>query len=89
MFSNTTMALSINIPTASAMPPRLMMFSVMSKASISTNVPSTEAGMVAVTISVLRTSFRNRYSTSTANNAPMMAADCTSSMAAVMKSAWL
>ena len=60
MFSSTTMALSISMPTANAIPPRLMMFNVMSKTSISTNVASTETGMVAVTISVLRTCFRKR-----------------------------
>ena len=64
------------------------MFSVMSKASIRMKVASTDTGMVAVTISVLRTSFRNRYRTITAKIAPMIAADRTSSMAAEMNSAW-
>ena len=54
------MALSMSMPTANAMPPRLMMLRVMSKASINTKVASTDTGMVAVTINVLRTSFKNR-----------------------------
>ncbi len=45
MFSSTTMLLSTSMPTPSASPPRLMMFSETPARSSRLNVPITEMGM--------------------------------------------
>ena len=45
MFSSTMMELSTSIPTPSAIPPRLMMFSETPNASISAKAPTTEMGI--------------------------------------------
>ncbi len=64
------MALSMSIPTASAIPPRLITFSEMSQERISPKVTMTEAGIVSATISVARILFKNKRSTKTASRAP-------------------
>ena len=88
MLSSTTTALSTSMPTASAMPPSDMMLSVMSKAYISTNVPSTETGIAMLLISVARASRRNAYSTRIASRPPIRAEVLTSLMAASMNVDW-
>ena len=52
MFSSTTMALSINIPTAKAMPAKLMIFRFRPKRFMNMNVPMILIGIVAATIMV-------------------------------------
>jgi len=60
MFSSTTTALSTSMPTANAMPARLMTLSVRWKAARARNVPITLTGIESVTMSVERTLRRNR-----------------------------
>ena len=74
------------MPTASAIPPRLITFNVMLSRSIKPKVTITDAGIVIATISVLRRSLRNRKSTRIASPAPKMAAVLTSLIAALINS---
>ena len=88
MFSRTTIALSTNKPTASAIPPRDMMFKLRSVRSIRANVPITETGIVTPTINVALALPRKPYRTITANKAPNIAADLTSLTAERMNCDW-
>ncbi len=70
MFSRTTMASSMTIPTASASASSVMMLRVKSIAHISAKVPMMEMGMASAAMSVLRALPRKRSTTSAASTAP-------------------
>ena len=88
MFSSTTIELSTSMPTASAIPPRDMMFSDTSLRYISRNVPITETGIATPVIVVARESLRKPYSTMMAMMPPRIAAFFTSSTADEMNRDW-
>ena len=77
MFSMTTTELSTSIPTPSARPDRLRMFSVMPVKYISTMANSTLSGMLMATTSVGRRSLRKSASTMIASTAPSIRLDST------------
>ena len=85
MASSTTMALSTSMPTPRARPPSDMMFSDVPVWYIMKNVATTEMGMEAPMIMVLRRSLRKNSSTRMAKKPPMPALFSTSLMEAWMK----
>ncbi len=70
MFSRTTMELSTIMPTPMAMPPRDIMFSVRSKARISTNTVRMQMGMDTAIVSVAPPRRRNSSTTRAASSSP-------------------
>ena len=70
MFSSTTTALSISMPTAKAMPARLITLSVRLKAASARNVPITLTGIDIATISVERMFRRNNRSVPSVSSPP-------------------
>ena len=70
MFSSTTIASSTTRPTATARPPRVMMFRVIPVTCITTSAVSTDSGMLTAATSVERRLNRNRKIVITANRAP-------------------
>ncbi len=81
ILSSTTMALSTSIPMPRAKPPSDKMLSEISKKYMSRKLPTTDTGMVLPMMSVLRTSWRNKYSTSMASKPPSQAVLSTCRMA--------
>lgn len=70
MFSSTTMVLSTNRPSTSAMPPRVMLL-MLCPVAMSNNTPvSTESGSTVTAMNDDRTSPRKSNSTSTTNTKP-------------------
>ena len=88
MFSSTTMLLSTNNPTASAIPPKLIMFKLISLAYIRLKVAITDTGIETEIITVAQKSLRKRYSTNMAKIPPITAADFTLSIACLMNTLW-
>ena len=70
MFSSTTIASSITIPTASVMPSSVMLFSENPMMFISVNEEMIDAGMASAEISTARMLRMNTITTIVANNAP-------------------
>ena len=70
MFSSTTIASSITMPTASASASSVIMLSVKPCNHISAKVPMIEIGIASAAMSVLRTLPRNSSTTSAASSAP-------------------
>ena len=70
MFSRTTIASSTTRPTATARPPRVMMFRVIPVACMITRAARIESGMLTAATIVERTLNRNRKIVRTANRAP-------------------
>ena len=70
MFSSTTIAASITMPTAKANPAKEMTFRLRPAAFNMMNVASREMGMAAAMMSVALTRRRNHHSTPTARNIP-------------------
>ena len=70
MFSSTTIASSITMPTASASASSVIMFSVKPIAHISANVPMIEIGIASAAMNVLRALPRNTSTISAAKSAP-------------------
>ena len=84
MFSSTTTELSISMPTANAMPARLITLSVRSKAARARKVPITLTGIDIATISVERTFRRNRSRVPSVSRPPTRMLSFTSPMAESM-----
>ena len=84
MFSSTTTALSISIPTAKAMPARLITLSVRSKAASARNVPITLTGIESATMSVERMLRRNTRSVPSVSRPPTRMLSFTRPMAESM-----
>ncbi len=72
MFSSTTMASSMTMPTASVMPSSVMLFSVNPIRSISVNVEMIDAGMASAEISTARRLRMKNITTTAANRLPKM-----------------
>ncbi len=70
MFSSTTIASSMTMPTASASASSVMMLSVKPMSHIPMNVPMIDVGIASAAISVLRKLPRNSSTTSDASSAP-------------------
>ncbi len=70
MFSSTTMASSMTMPTASASASSVMVFSVKPMSHMPMNVPMIDVGIASAAISVLRKLPRNSSTTSAASSAP-------------------
>ncbi len=81
MFSSTTIELSTTMPTAKAIPARLMTLSVRPKKFISRKVPTIEIGIAAATTKVLERLRRKTSSTRIARVPPTSRFCCTSPMA--------
>ena len=79
MFSSTTMASSMTMPTASASASSVMMLSVKPIAHISAKVPMMEIGMASAAMIVLRTLPRKMSTTSAAKSAPRTRCSLTAS----------
>ena len=75
MFSISTVASSTRMPTASASPPSVMMFSVWPRAQSATIATRIDSGMLIVTISVLRHEPRNSRISSPVSDAAISALD--------------
>lgn len=84
MFSSTTTELSIRMPTAKAMPARLITLSVRSKAARARNVPITLTGIDIATISVERTFLRKISSVPSVSRPPTRMLSLTRPMAESM-----
>jgi hypothetical protein len=83
-FSSTTIALSTTIPTAKAMPARLMTFTLRPMATMNTTAPITEIGIDSAMIPALRNDRRKRSNTSTAREPPIQMLLRTSASASSM-----
>ncbi len=70
MFSSTTIASSMTMPTASVMPSSVMLFSVKSIARISVNVAMIEAGMASQAMITARRLRMKNMTTSPARKLP-------------------
>ncbi len=79
MFSSTTIASSMTMPTASASASSVMVFSVNPISHISRNVPMIEVGMASAAMMVLRKFPRNSSTTSDARNDPRIRCSRTAS----------
>ncbi len=88
MDSSTTMALSTNMPTPRARPPRDMMFKDTSSRNMGAKVVATEIGIARAMTRVGTTLRRKTQITSTDNRAPSSAESRTSFTAAAMKVDW-
>jgi uncharacterized membrane protein len=86
MFSSTTIALSTTIPTAKAIPARLMTFRVRPNANIMRMDPTMLIGMATAITMVLLILRRYMRSTMMARNPPIMMLCRTSEMALLMYS---
>ena len=71
MFSNTTIALSTTMPTANAIPARLMTLIDRPSTVITKNVPTTLIGIARATTRVLRPLRKNMSSTLMASAPPI------------------
>jgi len=84
MFSSTTTELSMSMPTAKAMPARLITLSVRSKAARARKVPITLTGIESATISVERMFRRKMSSVPSVSRPPTRMLSLTSPMAESM-----
>ena len=84
MFSSTTIELSTTIPTANAIPARLITFSVRPKAFIAMNEPIMLIGMATAITSVLDALRRYNNSVTMAKKPPMIRLCITRPMAPSM-----
>ena len=87
MFSTSTMASSTSSPTATAMPPRVMVFTVTPNARKISSVAMIDSGMAVRVMTLVRTLARNRNSTRNTQMVPSRMASMTLSTAVRMKSA--
>ena len=88
MFSSTTIASSITIPTASVSASRVMLFSVKSITFIRVKVATMEVGMAREAMSTERTLRMKRNTTSEASTLPKNRCSSRESMEALMKTDW-
>ena len=70
MFSSTTIAASTTMPTAKAMPARLITFSDRPSSAMATKEPTTETGMANPMTTVGRHDLRNRRRMTIARTPP-------------------
>ncbi len=70
MFSSTTMASSMTIPTANTIPSIVKLFRVYPMARINVNVATSEAGMAMEAITVPRQSWRKKNTVIATSTAP-------------------
>ena len=88
MFSSTTMASSMTIPTTRASASRVIVFSVRPSAAISVKVAMIDVGIARAAMSVERQFHRKTSTTSAARMEPMTRCSCTAWVEASTNTDW-